>query len=120
MSMDDLTPDAAVQHVLLPLPPGCGCAGTASRQAAAFHIWRRRALFSGKQDPKGRRRRLSDMPQHVGVQHGAQLQGRITLRKRLPSRAGLTNVCRILRMARMLASVNSTSAPLQAERLDRA
>ena len=113
MSMDDLTPDAAVQHVLLPLPPGCGCAGTASRQAAAFHIWRRRALFSGKQDPKGRRRRLSDMPQHVGVQHGAQLQGHITLRERLPSRAGLTNVCSILLMSRMLASVNSTSAPLQ-------
>jgi hypothetical protein len=93
VSVDDLTPDAAVQHVLLPLPPGCGCAGTASRQAAAFHIWRRRALFSSKQDPKRRRRRLSDMPQHVGVQHGAQLQGHITFRKCLPN-AELTHVCR--------------------------
>lgn len=74
----DLTPDAAVLHVLLPLPAGCGCAGIASRQAAAFHIWRKRALSGGSAASRPRRRRLFEMPQHVAGQHGAQLQGHIT------------------------------------------
>jgi hypothetical protein len=88
IGVDDLTPAAPVKHVLLPLPSGCGCAGTVSRQAAAFQLWRQHSLYSSRPDPKWRRRRLSDMPQHVGSQPGAQLQGHITFGERLPLPGG--------------------------------
>jgi len=83
VGLEDLAPDAAVPHVMLPLPArGCGCAGEASRAAAAFGAWRRRAAAGetgGRRLAQQQHRRICDTPQHLGGLPGAQLQGHVTL-----------------------------------------
>lgn len=101
VGVDDPASDAAVRHVLRPLPPSMRrCAGPAAREAAAFAAWRRRAAGGANRARRPAcRGRLADTAPHHAFRAGSQLGGHFVVTDK--------EVSAVVRVNVLAASVDS-------------